>query len=419
MKTKKESSTGAIRPQTPESEAERHFRLLAENVGEVFWLASPDQRKVYYINPAFDRIWGRSREEFKQNPFVWLESIHPEDRPRIAAEAARDTGAPFTRQYRIVRPDGSIRWILARGFSVRDDAGKITHIVGLAQDITETVRIQTELRESEARYRAIVEDQTEIISRINADGVITFVNEVFCRFFGKTAAELLGKRWQPNAVPEDIPGVEEKLKAMSPARPVVIIENRVYSGSGKIHWMQFVNRGFFDARGKLLEIQSVGRDITDLKRAEDAAREAERRLLVQHTALEQKNAALRELLEQMGAEKDRIHENIAANIEDVVIPLLQKLRLKGASRNYLRLLEHHLRDLTSAYSVRHARRKTSRLTPREGEICTMIKARMSSKDIAKTLGVSCQTVQKHRRNIRKRLHLTGKKQNLTSFLAES
>jgi PAS domain S-box-containing protein len=124
------------------------------------------------------------------------------------------------------------------------------------------------VRESEERLRAVVEDQTEIICRFKADGTITFVNDVYCRFFGKSRAELLGAHWQPNAFPEDIPIVEEQLRRLSASNPVVSIENRVYSGAGEARWMQFVNRGIFDREGRLIETQAVGRDITERKQIE-------------------------------------------------------------------------------------------------------------------------------------------------------
>jgi len=110
------------------------------------------------------------------------------------------------------------------------------------------------LRLSEERYRTVVQDQTEVISRFRVDGTFTFVNDVYCRFFGKTSKELLGKRWQPVAVSEDLAMIEGKLETLSVDNPIVIIENRVYSGSGEIRWMQFVNRGFFGQEGQLIEI---------------------------------------------------------------------------------------------------------------------------------------------------------------------
>jgi len=121
------------------------------------------------------------------------------------------------------------------------------------------------LQASEARYRAVVEDQTEVISRFKADGSFTFVNDVYCRVFGKPREELLKGAWQPVCLEEDLPRVEEALVSLSPDNPVVQVENRVIDGQGQVVWMQFVNRGFFDQQGRLQEVQSVGRDITRQK----------------------------------------------------------------------------------------------------------------------------------------------------------
>ncbi len=112
-------------------------------------------------------------------------------------------------------------------------------------------------------YRTVVEDLTETICRFRPDGSFTYVNEVFCRLFGKTQEEVLEKHWRSVVVMEDVPHVEAELAPLSPSNPVIVIENRVHDGAGNVLWMQFVNRGLFDDDGRLLETQSVGRDVTD------------------------------------------------------------------------------------------------------------------------------------------------------------
>ncbi len=139
----------------------------------------------------------------------------------------------------------------------------------LKKEIDEHKRTEKDLRLSEKRCRTVVEDQTEVICRFHVDGTFIFVNDVYCRFFGKSSQELFGKKWQPKAVSEDVAMIEKKLETLSEDNPIVTIENRVYSGSGEIRWMQFVNRGFFDNEGKLIEIQAVGRDINERKLAEE------------------------------------------------------------------------------------------------------------------------------------------------------
>jgi PAS domain S-box-containing protein len=132
---------------------------------------------------------------------------------------------------------------------------------------------------SEERYKAVVEDQTEIITRYRPDGTYIFVNDVFCRFFGKHKEEVVGHSWKPDALEADLPGIERQLRTLTPSNPVVVVENRVKSGKGSLHWMQFVNRGIFDASGRLVETQTVGRDITERKQAEESLKRYAHRLV--------------------------------------------------------------------------------------------------------------------------------------------
>lgn len=126
-------------------------------------------------------------------------------------------------------------------------------------------------------HRLVVEDMTETVCRLLPDGTFTFVNEAYCRLFGKTREELLGKTWHPVAVVDDLPMIEEKLRLITPGSPVVVIENRVCDAAGQERWMQFVNRGLFDASGRLTETQSVGRDITERVIAERKLEESQQR----------------------------------------------------------------------------------------------------------------------------------------------
>ncbi|PJI97648.1 PAS domain S-box-containing protein/diguanylate cyclase (GGDEF)-like protein [Acidovorax sp. 69] len=119
------------------------------------------------------------------------------------------------------------------------------------------------LQQSEQRYLSILEDQTEIICRFDASNRMTFVNDAFCRLFHLRRDDVVGQVWAPIVYPDDLPLVTQKLAAIHPGNPVVVIENRVVAGDGAIRWCQFSNRALFDGAGQLVEWQSVGRDITD------------------------------------------------------------------------------------------------------------------------------------------------------------
>ncbi len=162
---------------------------------------------------------------------------------------------------------------------VRERTAQLTDLnSNLLREAADRRTAETRLRESEERYRAVVEDQTEVVSRLRADGTFLFVNEVYCRTFGKTADEIIGQRWVPVAHPDDIPAIEAHLAKLSPEHPVVRVENRVFNTENRVRWMEFVNRGFFDASGKLTEIQSVGRDVTERILAEEQLRLSEERM---------------------------------------------------------------------------------------------------------------------------------------------
>src|SRR5437868_12409676 len=124
-------------------ESEERFRQVAEHVREVFWLADAHTGKAVYISPAYEEIWGRSCQSLYESPDSWLEAVHPEDRPRVEQETrdiARRGGAH--QQYRIVRPDGSVRWVRDRAFAIRDDRGEVYRLVGIAEDVTERQRAE-------------------------------------------------------------------------------------------------------------------------------------------------------------------------------------------------------------------------------------------------------------------------------------
>ena len=160
---------------------------------------------------------------------------------------------------------------------------------------------EASLRLAEARYHAILEDQTELISRYLPDGTITFVNQACCQFFGKHIHDLLGKVWAPMAHPDDVLAITSELSKLNPTNPIVAVENRVIGGDGNIHWCRFINRAFFDEGGKLVETQSVGRDVT------------ERRVLEEQVM----QMALHDPLTQLPNRrlfKDRLQKAVAANL---------------------------------------------------------------------------------------------------------
>ena len=134
------------------------------------------------------------------------------------------------------------------------------------------------LRFSEARYRAVVEDQTELICRFLPDGTYTFVNDAYCRYFQRSREELLGRSFWPFIPPEGHRAAREFLASITPKRPIATREHEVLAPDGELRWQQWRDRGFFDDQGRVVEYQAVGRDITERKHAEDKSKEILHRL---------------------------------------------------------------------------------------------------------------------------------------------
>jgi PAS domain S-box-containing protein len=153
-------------------ESETRFRQLAENISEVFWLVDPEMTRIDYISPAYEKVWGRSCESLYQAPRSWIDSIHPADRERIALamQQYRATGAQYKthhtyQNYRLLRSDGTTRWIRARAYPIRDTDGKLIRIAGFAEDITEMAEANEKLQLLSRRLIEIQENERRSLSR--------------------------------------------------------------------------------------------------------------------------------------------------------------------------------------------------------------------------------------------------------------
>jgi diguanylate cyclase (GGDEF)-like protein/PAS domain S-box-containing protein len=251
--------------------SEERFRQLAENIRDAFFLIDTDSYRVLYISPAYEEIWGRSCESLYANPESWLEVVHPEDRASTYGKyKVGVSGGKSEWEYRIVRPDGSIRWIEARIFPVRSDTGEAERIAGVAEDITERKLISNKLRESDRRLSDIL-DNVELVSLIlDREARITYCNDYFLALTGRQRENVVGQSffelYVPSDIVNDMRGVHSALLGNQPT--AWHHENEIITRSGDrrlIHWNNSLLRS---EAGEVIGTASIGEDITERKRAD-------------------------------------------------------------------------------------------------------------------------------------------------------
>jgi PAS domain S-box-containing protein len=161
------------------------FHQMADNIQEIFWMVDAFTKQAIYVNPAFERITGRTCASLQEDPLSYREIIHPDDRAHVLSrlDEAQRTGK-FDEEFRITRPDGSIRWLGARGFPVLDAQGNIYRLAGVVQDITGRKQTEAVFRESEDRYRDLVEHSQDLLCTHDLTGRLLSANPTPARILG-------------------------------------------------------------------------------------------------------------------------------------------------------------------------------------------------------------------------------------------
>jgi len=218
------------------------------------------------VNDAFLTTLGFAREEIIGKTALELGLyVNPDDRQKLL-QATEKGEHPQNIEIQMRAKDGAIHYGLfsADKISINNEKCWLVSIT----DISALKQAENALWEHAARYRHIVEDQSELICRYQADGKISFVNEAYARYFGKSRAELVGRNFIPHIPEPDLALISRRLAGITRDNPDVTFEHRVIMPGGDVRWQQWNHRGIYTADGHLIEYQAVGRDITDFKRAE-------------------------------------------------------------------------------------------------------------------------------------------------------
>ncbi|HET6460010.1 MAG TPA: PAS domain S-box protein [Syntrophales bacterium] len=298
----------------------------------------------------------------------------------------------------------------------RDRDGNLASAIVMLDDITENIRFQELLKESEDRYRTIFQTTSTSTIIVEGDGTISFVNRIFEEWSGCSKFEVEGKKkWTEFVAEDDLERLKEyrRLRKINPhAIP-------------KSYECRFIDKGR-DVRHMLATVDMIPGttsvvasllDITEMKRAEELLLKQKADLEAKATHLEELNTTLKILLQQREMDKRDLEENVLASVKKLIMPQIEKLK-SGSAREknkYALIVESSLKDMISPFANKLSSTHID-LTPKEVQVAFLIRDGFATRKIAKSLNISQGTVKFHRENIRSKLDLKNKKANLKSYL---
>ena len=280
----------------------------------------------------------------------------------------------------------------------------------LQRENTKRKRIEESLRESEKKYQDLYENLPDMYLSVDVKTAkVIQCNETLAKKLGYKVEEIVGRERFFLYHHDCLKNAKQVFREFIKIGAVNNAELQLKQKNGSKMEVLLNASAVRDKDGKILYSRSVYRDITERKQLQEM-------LLDQKRALEKKNIALSEILGQLEIEKKQIKSNVVVNAENLLLPIIQKLKLTGEELKYVQILQKNLEELVSSFGTKLIENKV-KLTTREIEICNMVKNGLTSKEIARLLVISLGTTKRHRSNIRRKLGIINTDVNLASFLS--
>ena len=268
---------------TERKQTEEQLRHVLKGARCILWHAlvreSEDHALTWDIRvfneEAAEQLLPLKRRRGESYSEAWNARVPPEDRLRMDQTSTRAlrTGKPgYSQEYRCEREDGELRWLF-EDTRIQKMGPSNWLLIGVCTDVTDRKRAEHALRVSEERYRAVVDSQTDLVVRFKPDTTITFVNEAVCRLVGKKPPQLIGQSFLPFIPAASRERLKSSYAALTRDLPTTTNENPIDVPGLGPRWFQWTNRALFDDQGRVVEIQGVGRDITERRRI-DAQQQA-------------------------------------------------------------------------------------------------------------------------------------------------
>jgi PAS domain S-box-containing protein len=390
------------------------FKALVQNAFDVIKVVDTANRTLY-SSPSVTSVLGyHPRELLGTNP---LDFVHPEDLPhalRALEQVTLEGGMVRVGAIRARHKDGSWRTLEVIATNLIDDED-VHGIVLNYRDITERIAVEMELRRTHERCEKAFRNSPDSITMTYLDnGEFVETNHGFERITGYSRSEVVGKTSLELGLWKHAERRGELVDLLTREGHVRNFSMDVVTKGGSVRsCLVSAELIELDRRRCML---AVTRDVTDARTADERLRETTEKLRRDHVELVRKNIALNEVLEHLQKEKEQFRHELCASVENLVRPVLKKLRESGSvSAREIERLQHNLDEVTGRH-LDQFRNNLAKLTPRELDIMELIRAGRSSKQIAESLGLSSQTVHKHRQSIRRKLQIDHREINLAAYL---
>ncbi len=403
-------------------ESENRLKMALEGANEGLWVIDFKENKMIFSGETAEML-GYNPEELGSTERQWDKFTHPDDWPLVKdrlIDHYEGKTSLYEAEYRARTKEGGWKWILGHGRVMkRDKKGRPIQAIGTHVDITKLKETEIDLRESEEKFRSLVENAPFGILIVGFRRRIEYFNPQFKTIFGYSKKELYNiDNWFKKAYPDE--SYRKKVKSIwniainqpnlsSPEPYQFNIISK--SGDSKTVRVQFVS---LKEKSCLVTYE----DITEIATTQKALEKREKELELKTASLEEVNTALRVLLKRREEDKTELEEKVLYNLKDLVLPYIAKLeqsRLSENQKSFLTILKSNLDDIVSPFSRRLAASHLN-LTPREVQVANLLKEDKISKEIAELLNMSESSVEFHRHNIRKKFGLVGKKINLRTYL---
>ena len=409
---------GRKREKSRRRESEEKYRRLIES--SIDGIAIVQGTEIKFANQALLDMYGASSAEevIGQN---FTKFVAHKDRDLLLQRGLhreRGDDVPNRYEFKALRQDGT-------DFDVEISVNPISYLGKAARqavlrDVTARKRGERYLRTSEQNYRLLVENLPSVVYKGYKDWSVDFVDEKIEALTGYSMKGFNSRRmkWSDLIVEEDLAGARESfIKALKGDKSYVR-EYRIKTKDEDILWIQERAMIVCDQKGEIDYVSGVFFDITEQKRAQEALSKSQAELSEKSRHLEEVNAALSVLLKRREEDKHDLQENILANVKELVLPYVEKLKnsnLHSEQTTLVSILESNMKEIFSPFVTKLSSRLLS-LTPTEIKIASLIKDGKSSKEIASLLHASENTIRSHRFHIRSKLQLKNKKVNLRSYL---